>query len=149
MPASAESQQTYECDSLVRLNAVSNLATGSAPICGGTNQGTPNMNTYTDGDGTQYSIQCNTDYSGTVILTANAEDFWVCVNRCTMAGTSCAGVAWLPNGLPGSSNPTQPICQLKSGLGGTQTDGYTTHFAKRLNPPTLANPAPQVSCSPG
>ena len=132
LPATAAYQQTYECDTLVRLDNASNLATGSAPIC---NQA--NGNTYGNSDGSQFQIQCDTDYAGTNVLTANAESLQVCIDRCAYYGSGCAGVSWTPNG---NGQSTQPVCYLRGSLDGLVTDTFVSHFAVRTRDATISPP---------
>ena len=149
-PARAATKQTYECDTVVRLNTGSSLATGTEVACTANNGAT-----YRTADGSQWQIVCSTDVSNFALHTPgclivrlqrnnmltwdqfgsgnlvafNVYSLRVCIDRCAAYGAGCAGAAWTPNGNGISSQPT---CYLKSAMTNRQSTTYVTHAFKRI-----------------
>lgn len=59
VPASIAKKQTFECDSFIRLNTGSSLATGTEVTCTANNNAV-----YRTADGSQFQLVCGTDVSG-------------------------------------------------------------------------------------
>ena len=132
-------QLSYECDTLVRLNVGSNLASGAAPVCNGAND-----QIYVGSDGSQYRIKSGVNYGGTALLAVNTGSLQLCIDLCTLTGPLCAGISYTPSGNLLSS---QPVCYLKYALGTTLGVTYVVNSAVRISGATYNSPA--VTCSAG
>ena len=79
-------QLSYECDTLVRLNVGSNLASGAAPVCNGAND-----QIYVGSDGSQYRIKSGVNYGW--YCTAGCE-YWVIATLYRSLHSDWTTVCW-------------------------------------------------------
>ena len=114
-------QPTSVVSTQVATQTLGNYGYNAVPSCSSSMSG----QTYQAGDGSQYMMLCGQSNSGPKLygVTAPANSYGACIDRCANQGTDCTGITW---------QASSSQCILKSGMQLARPDSTGIDTAVRL-----------------